>query len=255
MEDSTSNKFIPVGVVLFLILFCALVSWPFKIVQEGNVGVVKTWGAANGTLFEPGFHFKLPFINGVTDIETRVKKDQSDANAGTKDLQSVKVAVAINYQIPKDKAVELYKQIGDDENVKERILDPAVQETVKAVTAKYTAEELLTKRGEVSIQIDTDLKNALSKYNLNVIDVSIVNFEYSKEFDQAVEAKQVAEQRVKQAQFELDKAKKDIEQLRLQKEQLNDQLLMQKWIEKWDGKLPQYVGGDEAGMLIQLPNK
>lgn len=241
-------------VVIIVIVILYFVLNPFVIVGPGERGVVLNFGAVQKDVLSEGLHFRVPVMQKVEKIDVRIHKSQTDAESVSKDLQDTKSIIAINYHIVPDKANKVYQNIGI--NYKERIIDPAVQEVVKAITAKYTAVELITQREKIRGEIKDLLKSRLSIYDVLVDDFSIVNFRFSHQFEQAIEAKQTAEQLALKAQRDLDRIKIEAEQkvasaraeaesLRLQKENVTPQLIRLrqieaslKAIEKWDGRLP-----------------
>ncbi|MCG3112982.1 MAG: prohibitin family protein [Candidatus Manganitrophus sp. SB1] len=238
------------GIVLFLLI---VLFSSFQVVGAGQRGVVfsKLSGIRDVTLGE-GLHFKIPFIEDVVLIDVRVHKSQTAAPAASKDLQNVSSTIAVNFHIDPSSAQKVYQEIGL--SYKERVIDPAVQEAVKAVTAHFTAEELITRRGEVKDAIKANLTERLVQFNILVDEFSIVDFSFSEEFNRAIEAKQTAEQSALKAKRDLDRIRIEAEQRvtqaraeadgqRLQRETLTPILLQLRAIEKWDGKLPQVSGG------------
>jgi regulator of protease activity HflC (stomatin/prohibitin superfamily) len=187
-----------------------------------------------------------------------VQKAQTHAAAASRDLQQVTTDIALNYHIDPDMAHNVYQRIGID--FKARVIDPAVQEAVKAVTAEFTAEQLISERPKVREEIKRLLSERLSPFHILVDDFSIINFEFSKEFNRAIEEKQTAEQLALKARRDLDririeaeqqiaKAKAEAESLRLQKQEVTPELIrlreieaQVKAIDKWDGRLPGVVG-------------
>lgn len=188
------------------------------------------------------------------------------ANAtATKDLQEVTFTIAVNYNITNETANELYRTTGV--NYQEIVLNPAVLESIKAVTAQYTAEELITKRSEVSNKMQETLKGKIENKGFNVVDFNIIDLDFSAEYNQAIEKKQVAEQQAKQAQYELEKArvenekkienaKADAEVMRQQNSQITEETLklkelenQSKLIDKWNGQLPTTVTNDVMSIL------
>lgn len=232
----------------------------FGTVQAGNVGVLTQFGKVMNT-YSPGFYIKIPWgVQHMIQIDTRVQKDDVKAEAGSKDLQTVNTDIVVNYHIFPSKAGEIYQTIGDNKSVKDNIVAPAVSEVVKASVALKTAEEILTKRTELKADIDKKLSERLAGYNIILNDVSIVNVDFSKEFNMAIEAKQVAEQQSQQAKFVADKAVKDAEAIvnkakgdaeaqRLQQQTLTAEILQKQALEKWDGVLPVYVGSGPIPFL------
>jgi regulator of protease activity HflC (stomatin/prohibitin superfamily) len=245
------------------ILFAAIIAlmWmnPFVIVGAGERGVVLNFGAVQPIVLGEGLHFRIPIMQKIIKVDVRIHKSQTDAESVSKDLQDTKSTIAVNYHILPDKSNQVFQSIGIE--YKERIIDPAVQEVVKAITAKYTAVELITQRERIREEIKELLKTRLLAYNIVVDDFSIVNFKFSQQFEQAIEAKQTAEQLAFKAQRDLERikieadqkiasAKAEAESLRLQKENVTPQLIKLrqieasiKAIEKWDGHLPKINSG------------
>jgi len=222
-------------------------------VPTGYVGVKTRFGAVTGNA-QQGINIKAPLgIEGVELLDIRVRKTDVKAEAGSKDLQTVSTDIVVNYHLNPQKAGELFSKIGGNYEVDENILKPAVSEVVKAAVAKKTAEEILTKRPELKKDIDVELSKRLETYNVILDDVSIVNVDFSPEFNKAIEAKQVSEQEAKQAIFKAEQAKNDATALinkaegeakaqALQVQSLSPELLQKMWIERWNGVLPSYYG-------------
>jgi regulator of protease activity HflC (stomatin/prohibitin superfamily) len=244
---------------IFIAVIVLLFINPFVIIGAGERGVVLNFGAVQDRVLDEGIHFRIPIMQRVVRIDVRVQKSQTDAAAASKDLQETHSTIALNYHLLPDKANWVYQKIGV--LYKERIIDPAVQEVVKAVTARYTAVMLITQRETVRHEIKELLKQRLVAYNILVDDFSIINFQFSKQFMQAIEAKQTAEQLAMKAQRDLERikieaeqkiaqAKAEAEALRLQKENVTPQLVRLRQIEaslraieKWDGHMPKVTSG------------
>lgn len=229
------------------------------IVDQGERGVLLQFGQAK-TVYEPGLHFQLPIVHKVVIFDVRTKKDQVDAGAASKDLQLVETTIALNYH-PDPLAVDkLYQEVGTD--YESRVISPAIQESVKAATAKYTAEELITKRELVKEATRINIAERLAAYHIIIDDFSIVDFNFSAEFDRAIEAKQTAVQDALKAENDLrrieieakqkiETAKADAESIRIQAEALkqNKDLIQLKFVEKWNGVLPNYMLGNSIPLL------
>jgi regulator of protease activity HflC (stomatin/prohibitin superfamily) len=246
-------------VLLLIALIIILTMNPFVVVGAGERGVVLNFGAVQPNVFGEGLHIRIPIMQKIIKVDVKVHKSQTDAESVSKDLQDTRSTIAVNYHISPAKANWIYQNIGTE--YKERIIDPAVQEVVKAVTAKYTAVELITQREKVRSEIKDLLKERLLTYSIIVDDFSIVNFSFSQQFTQAIESKQTAEQLALKAQRDLERIKIEAEQkvtqaraeaeaLRLQKENVTPQLVKLrqieaslKAIEKWDGRLPKVTSG------------
>jgi len=246
------------GLILGAILIGILFIKPWVQIGAGERGVVLNFGAVQNKVLGEGLHFRIPIMQEVILMDVKVQKATTDAAAASSNLQDVSSTVAINYHIVPDKAQIVYQTIGIQ--FKERIIDPAVLEVVKAVTARYSAEELITKRSAVSDAMKTNLSQRLMEHNIAVDAFSIVGFSFSKIFMEAIESKQTAEQLALKAQRDLDRikieaeqkitaAKAEAESLRLQRTNISLDLIELrkveanlKAIEKWNGILPQVTG-------------
>jgi regulator of protease activity HflC (stomatin/prohibitin superfamily) len=234
------------GLAFFTLLFS------FAIVKQGEVGVVTRFGRATGREMGAGLNWKLPIAEGVTRMNTRIQRVDATAEAGTRDLQIVNSAVVLNYHINPEDASEIFGQLGDDDMLFDRVIYPAIQEVVKATFSQYKAEELLTKRDEIKGIIDDKLEERLVGYWVHIDDISLTDITFSPEFDQAIEAKQIAEQEAQKTRYEVETAKAEAEKNKAQTQQLTPEILQKMWLEKWDGKLPQVIGGDGSQYIYNL---
>jgi len=236
----------------------------FTYVPVGSTGVVKNLGAPSGKIFNNGLKLKAPFVQSVEMVDNKIMKFKVDANAVSKDLQAVSSVIAVNYRVNPADSVNIVRNIGAL-LYEDKILYPAVQESVKAVTAKYTAEGLITERQKVSVEIAKGLEEKVSSYGISVQEFNIENFDFSDAFTRAIEEKQVAqqdlirvrteeEQRVvkaeaaaKAAEAEaraiLVKAEAQAEANRQLAASLTNVLVEYEKIQKWDGILPKVSGG------------
>ncbi len=234
--------------VAFLLVCSAFFLLCVRSVDAGQVGVITRFGEINREA-QSGLAIKLPWpLERMHRMDTRIQKQQEISTAATSDLQDVNATLAINYALNRERATNVYKEIGPE--YRDRVIVPAVQESFKAATAQYTASELLTKRPEVKEKALQAIKARVEPYGIRVDDLSIVNFSFSSEFTRATEAKQVAAQEAERAKFNLERAKLDAEAQNAQKQSLSPELLQKMAIEKWDGKMPQYVGG---GTVFNIP--
>ena len=259
------------GILVVVLLLVALFLLPFKIIGAGERGIVMRFGAVDRTM-QPGFNFKLPIIERVAVVDVKTQKEEVEAQAASKDLQTVKAVIALNYNLAPDRVQELWKTIGSDYKV--RVIDPAIQEAVKAATAKYTAEELITKRAVVRDDIKTNLVARLQPDYIQVSDVSIVNFDFSASFNEAIEAKVTAEQQalmqknlLEKVKFEAEQkvatAKAEAESIKLQSDAADNEKYIElkrlevqlKMSEKWDGKLPQNVYAGAPLPILNMINQ
>ncbi|MEK6615191.1 MAG: prohibitin family protein [Bacteroidota bacterium] len=244
--------------IIGVMLLVLMIFKPWVQIDAGQRGIVLNFGAVQGKVLNEGIHFKVPVMQDVVKMNVQVQKVQTDASSASSDLQDVTLSVALNYHIVPDKANIVYQTIGVE--FKERIIDPAIQEVTKAVSAKYSAEELITKRPAVGTAMKDALTEKLLAYNIAVDAISIVTFSFSKVFMDAIEAKQTAEQHALKAKRDLDRIKIEAEQtvaaataeaeaLRLQKMNISPDLIELrkieanlKAIEKWNGILPSVTG-------------
>ncbi len=250
------------GGAFFLLL--AFMLRPFTVVNAGERGVVMHFGQVQEKTLDEGFHFVLPIYTHVKKMSVRVKKVDVKTKVGTKDLQTLDVKTAVNWHIVANRANWVYQQIGDDRQVQDTIIIPAISEVLKSTTPQRTAEEILKQRGSLKEEIENALKPRLTKYGLQVDDVSLVNIGFSDGFTKSIEQKQIAEQDAKKAEFEalkasrqaeaeVNRAKGTAEAQKLLRQSLNRELLEKQAIEKWDGKFPTVMGGNGAVPFINMP--
>ncbi len=260
---------VPLAGVALAVIWNAVV-----IIDAGHVGVATRFGAVTGIIFEQGLNYKIPFVDAVLVADVRTQKDQVDAAAASRDLQEVKSTIALNYHLDAREAPAVYREIGAQ--YKQIIVDPAIQEAFKATTAQFTAEELITQREAVKNRARDFLKVRLAVSHVIVDELNIVSFEFAKSFNDAIEAKQVAAQRVQQSLREQERARVEAETkaiaadgdaqatLRraaaasqaqtLQRQTLTELYVQFLAVDKWDGKMPQ-VTGSGGTPFIQIPTR
>jgi regulator of protease activity HflC (stomatin/prohibitin superfamily) len=244
--------------ILVVLVVLVVLTRPWVQVGPGERGVVLNFGAVQEYVLPEGLHLRIPLMQRIVLVDVRVQKAETDAAAASADLQDVSSRVALNYHIVPDKANHVFQTIGV--HFKERIIDPAILEVVKAVTARYTAEELITKRPAVSEAMRVTLTDRLMAHNIAVDAFAIVSFSFSKVFTEAIEQKQTAEQLALKARRDLERirieaeqkvtaAKAEAESLRLQRANISPDLIELRRIEanlraidKWNGILPQVTG-------------
>jgi regulator of protease activity HflC (stomatin/prohibitin superfamily) len=239
-------------IILLIILVFAFGSW--GTVNAGNRGIVIRMGAVTGEVKGEGVYGKTPWIESVREIAVRVQKTQVETEGASKDLQIVHTIVAINLAIQPEKCAQIYQKFGDD--FAGNVIVPSAQESIKAVLAQYTAEELVTKRESVREAIRNLVIEKLTPIGLRIDAVNIVDFDFSKTFNEAIEAKVTAEQHAlaaknKLAQIEFEaqqkiaEAKGKAEAMQLESAAIakNPQILQLRALEKWDGIMPKVTGG------------
>lgn len=225
-------------IALFILttIICSITTVP-----TGFVGIKTRFGQVQDAVIQEGFNFKLPYIEKIVKLDCRTQKTEYTMEASSKDLQKISnFKVAVNYNITKDTANDLYRKVGVD--YKSIIVEPAIQEAMKATIANYTAEELITKRNEVSAFALEALFNKLQDSGITLTALNIIDLSFSAEFDKAVEEKQIVEQQTEKAKYELEKAKVENEKkienakaeaevMKQQNAQITDQYLRLKEIE------------------------
>ena len=272
--------------VLAVVLAVVLVKLCACEVPTGYTAIITTFGKVEDYTLEAGFHFKSPFQKIIL-MDHREQKTSFATQAFSSDIQQVDVTGSINYAINKATAMNLFKEVGTDYFVK--LINPRMMENTKAVFSKYTAENLISAREELSVQIRDQLSNEMQRYGISVISISIENVDFSDAFTDAVEAKQVAAQKKLQAEIEQEQKTMETEQqAQRQKieaeakadvvkvnadaeaystrvkaeaeaeanqkiaESLTDSLIRFTQVQQWNGELPRFVSGSGADALPVL---
>lgn len=255
------NKKKVVSRIFYVLIILILVFGAFGTIGAGERGVLLQFGAVKDKVFDEGLYVKIPFIQKVVKMDVKIKKDEVPATASSKDLQIVTSKIALNYHLVPDSVNKIWQEVG--KNYNSRIISPSIQEAVKAVTAKFTAEELITKREVVKDQIKANLAERLLERDILVDEFNIIDFDFSPAFNEAIEAKVTAEQLKLKAERDLERIKIEAEQkiaeaqgkaqaiqIEAQALRANPQVVELRWIEKWDGKVPTYWG--EASPFIGI---
>lgn len=265
-----------VGIVVAAIVVIILILSSLAIVPAGSTGVIVTFGKVSDSALNEGLHMKVPFAQELVVVSNKIQVYEADASAVSKDLQTVNSKIAVNFRVKTDSSASIYKNIGSDYQTV--ILMPAVQESMKSVSAKYTAEQLITERNKVGDEIKAQLESKVSDYGIQIEKFNIVNFDFSAEFNNAIEAKQVAEQnllktkteqeeaivvaeadakkKVIAAEAEADAIKKKADaQADANKElakSLNENLIKYQAVEKWDGVMPKVASSGNPLVALDL---
>ena len=287
MPRSSFRLLIPI-IIGFIILIVVMAS-AVRIVDAGYRGVLLNFGAVDtSAALNEGIHFVVPFRDNIVQMEVRTQKIVENAASASNDLQDVSTQVALNYHINPDTAQVLYQQLGFD--YANRVIAPAIQESVKQVTARFNAENLITNRETVKAEIENQIKQRLAAYNILVETISITEFQFSEQFRKAVESKVEAEQRALQANNELRRIQIEAQQaeakavgdqkaniahaegvrqanvleaqgesqaIRIIDEQLRQNPTYLEWLktQRWNGVLPLVTGGEGATPFIQIPSE
>lgn len=258
-----------VGHSFSLLVLLIIIFGSFGTVSAGNVGIKTRFSKVVATV-QPGLYLKLPFAEQVTQMDVQTQKDSVDATASSNDLQSVTASVAVNYHVEPQDATTIFSNIGPD--YANRIIAPAIQESIKSITANYTAEQLVTDREKVRGEILALLTTKLQVYGVQTDTLNIVNFNFSQTFNDAIEAKVTAQQnalaaqnKLAQVQFEAQQtvatAKAQAEAIQIQTQaiqngggqayvELQSVKVQQSAVDKWNGVLPtQMIPGSSVPFL------
>jgi len=262
-RDKQGNVHIQFGGVVGLVVVLGIVIWILYLsvytVPAGFVGIVTRFGAVQ-RIVRPGFGIKIPLAEDVVKMDVRTQKDQTDATADSIDLQAVTSTIAVNYNLDPQYASQVYSSVGTD--YADILIAPAIQNIFKATTAQFTAEQLIDEREAVRSKAEASLKSQLAQYHVLVLNFNIVNFNFSDQFNQAIEAKQVAQQQVETAKQLLAKAQVDAQTAVAQAQgqadaqkalkdagSLTPEYLEFLAIQKWDGHLPSVVTGGASPFI------
>ncbi len=263
IDDKNKKKTIIACVIAVLIAICLATS--ITVVQAGHTGVITTFGKVSTNVLQEGLHFKAPWQK-VTKIDNRIVKLTVDTDGSTKDLQQVNTELAVNYRVDAAKSYYIIKNVG--RTYEDTLVTPATNEVLKAVMAKYSAEECITNRASLSSEIIQSINEKLNKQGIFVEDINIVNFNFSAELNAAIEAKQVAEQNKLKAETEkeqtiieaqaaaekktiaakatadatLIEAKAAAKANQLLNQSLSDKVINYEAVQKWNGELPKVSG-------------
>ncbi len=279
MFKDKAGNFSPFKLVLLIfvvILAVIFLGSSFVVIPAGHTGVALTFGKVEDVVLQEGLHFKVPFVQKIVVVDNRIVKLDVNTEAFSKDLQTITTVVAVNYHVGKENSQTLYKNVGM--GFEEVLITPAVNEVLKAVTAKYTAVELVSSRAEVSMLLDDGLNEKMNAYGIFINELNIINWDFSEEYINAVEAKQVAEQNLIKTRTEQEQAlvianteaqkrviaaeaeaneikvlaQANAESNQIITESISDILIKYQTVAKWDGKLPTVMSGSD-NLLIDIP--
>jgi regulator of protease activity HflC (stomatin/prohibitin superfamily) len=252
-------------------------------IPSGSRGVLLTWGKVEDRILQEGLNFKIPFTQTVVLMNTQIQKAESTEATATADLQEVSTTVVVNYRLDPLKVNKVYTDLRQD--YVNRVIKPNIEESIKATTAEYRAEELVTRRADVKATLDDILTERLAIFNIDVVSVSLTDFQFSASFSAAIEAKVTAEQQALVSKNQLEQIRYEAQQQIIQAEaaknatirraegeamaviieanatakaieiitlQMTDEYASYLWLQQWDGKLPAVMTKDEQGLIIDV---
>jgi len=255
------------GIVIILLIIAiagvVVVSTAAVRIPSGTRGVLLTWGKVEDRVLEEGLNFKIPFTQTIVLMNTQIQKAESTEATATADLQEVSTTVAVNYRLNPSKVNVIYTDLRQD--YVNRVIKPNIEESIKATTAEYRAEELVTSRADVKATLDEILTERLGIFNIDVVSVSLTDFQFSASFSAAIDAKVTAEQQALVSKNELEQIRYEAQQqiiqieanakaeaIKIITEQMTDEYANYLWLQQWDGRLPAVMTKDEQGLIIDV---
>ncbi|MBU2529830.1 MAG: prohibitin family protein [Elusimicrobia bacterium] len=248
--------------ILFAVVFFGMMA--FFVVSPGEVAIKTRMGKVVDS-YEEGVHFKLPILDAITKFSMQIQRADIKTEAFSKDLQTMTAQLVVNHRIQKTTVISIFRNLGP--SYVDRVVDPAVQEIFKSIASKYSAEKIIAERNALVQEVNLVVKERLTKNEIIVTDISLVNLDFTEQFLKAVEDKQIAEQQAKMSEKLVVKAQKDAERviakargeaesLKMQKLSITKDLIelrkveaTLKAIEKWNGVMPTYIGGNSVPFI------
>lgn len=255
------GRIIVCGIVVLVLIIALLTS--ITTVPTGHTGVVTTFGQVEDYTYDSGVHLKLPWQK-VVMMDNRIQKQTVNLSGFSSDIQEVTMVYTVNYQINKDNAQNIYKNIGI--SYYDTVIIPCITESTKVIIAKYSAESLVGERTDLATAIEDELSKKLTQYNIEIVSTSIEDMDFTDAFTNAVEQKQVAQQNKLRAETEAEQARivaeaeaqvkriqaeAEAEANRAITESLSEEILINKYLEIWNGELPMVTGSSDN--LISIP--
>lgn len=221
----------------------------FSVIETGERGVVLRFGEYMYTMNE-GLHFKAPLIDDVYKMQVRDRSYNSDVEVSSKDMQTIKISSALVYSLDESKVGDIYRRYGN--NIETTIIKPTVAEVINSTIAQYPIEEFVNKRDEISQKIMNSLKTRLADIGIDIKSFLITNHDFSDDYNKAIEQKKIAEQAAITAEYNKQKAQLDSEANKYRQEGLSKYVLMEKFLDKWDGHMPKVLTGSDSNMSMIL---
>lgn len=238
-----------VGIAIAGIIGISIISGCFSIIETGERGVVLRLGEYKYTMNE-GLNFKMPFIDSVYKLQVRDRSYNSDVEVSSKDLQTIKISSALVYSLDTQKVGDIYRRYGN--NIESTIIKPTVAEVVNSTIAQYPIEEFVSKRDEISQRIMGSIKTRLFDIGIDIKSFLITNHDFADDYNKAIEAKKIAEQAAITAEYNKQKAQLDSEANKYRQEGLSKYVLMEKFLDKWDGHMPKVLTSGDSNMSMIL---
>ena len=238
-----------VAAVIGGVFALSVITGCFSIIETGERGVVLRFGEYKYTMNE-GLNFKAPFIDSVYKLQVRDRSYNSDVEVSSKDMQTIKISSALVYSLDESKVGDIYRRYGN--NIETTIIKPTVAEVINSTIAQYPIEEFVNKRDEISQKIMGSLKTRLADIGIDIKSFLITNHDFSDDYNKAIEQKKIAEQAAITAEYNKQKAQLDSEANKYRQEGLSKYVLMEKFLDKWDGHMPKVLTGSDSNMSMIL---
>ncbi len=277
------------GVIVGLLVAGAALD-PFAVVSSGYVGIKTEFGAIQPVLLQPGLHFIIPFMSAVHEVSVQPHTSSTEETSATHDQQNVTTTTAVTWAVDQTYADQVYRDFRGAEGLESTIIAPIVSNDLKAIVARYDAQELITQRSRVAAEISALISTDLARYHarVSVGGVNLTNMQFSQQYDQAIEEKQIAQQQALKARYTLEQtqtsvqaqvmqaraaadatvataqgqakatvlqAQADAEAYKAKEQSLSPALLQLTALQRWNGVLPTYMGGQTPIPFLTPPGK
>jgi regulator of protease activity HflC (stomatin/prohibitin superfamily) len=279
-------KTITIGVAALGVILAGWLLDPFYQVDAGYIGVLTNFGAPSQDTLTPGLHWRTPFISNIYEIDVTPNTATTTESAATHDQQNVSTSVAVTFQIDPTAAIYIYQNYRDIRGLQTTIITPIVSNDVKAIVSNYDAQDLIIKREKLASEIKSKIAADLKIYNIILDGVNITNLDFSDAYNQAIENKQIAQQKALEAQYQLQMVKvssqqqlvqataqadsavataqgqakatilqatADAQAYELKQKSLTPELIELALIDKWNGQMPNYANSALPSALFGLP--
>ena len=229
LKEASKQYRLPVGLIIGLVSLILIATATIRVVPTGEVGVKTVFGVVSGRASE-GLNIIAPWED-IVGMNTKIQKQSfTELSASTKDAQSISnINIDVNYKLNPDKAEEIYANVGLD--YQNTLISPLLTQFIKDRLALYNAESLVTERNKIVEDITAQLQENLRDYGVDVVAVSLVNYDFSADFNSALEKKAVAAKEIETAKNNQEKAKIEAETNRIKTGQLTEAVLMEKLID------------------------
>ena len=256
-----NKKLLSIPIVAFLLFVIFIIMFnPFVMVGPGERGIKIKLGEVEPEVYNEGLHFIFPFIQKFKTMNIKTQRTTIKTSVYTKDIQQAKITYVLNFNVQPDKVNKLFQEVGM--NYVETILTPVVEGTIKDIIGKWNAQDLIANREKATGDILFKLQNQLKDNYINVTDFQMIEINYSDVFERAIESKVTAEQEALKAKYKTVQVEEEAKQkliaaqaeaksmaIRAQALTQNKSLVEYEAVQKWDGRMPQYMMGNTVPFI------